>query len=386
MNDETSPGARLGGGLGGLVRVIAFVLAVTACDGGTQGGSEADGGGSFTALGSLAGYASSEAAAVSADGRYVAGTSTSSAGFKQAVRWTARQGAVGLGFLPGGTFSSAAGVSAEGGVVVGDADGGDTPALRAVRWTAATGLVAVDALPGATICTASGVSADGVHIAGTCSAIASEAFRWSESAGVRGLGRFGTGSNASSRGAAISSDGGVIGGAGHPVLMGAILWDVEGSPTVLGNPAGESGAVVTSLSSNGQVAAGSAVDDAGALRAFRWSHATGMVALPCAENHGATRATGLSGDARRIVGSMTRDEGEVAILWEGTGCGRPLIDLLSREARIAAHGWKLERARAISTDGRTIVGHGTNPAGAREAWMITLAAAVATVERDQSND
>jgi hypothetical protein len=46
--------------------------------------------------------------------------------------------------------------------------------------------------------------------------------RWTAS-GASGLGRFGTGSNAVSSAIAISGDGRFVGGAGHPVLTGAVI-------------------------------------------------------------------------------------------------------------------------------------------------------------------
>jgi uncharacterized membrane protein len=97
-----------------------------------------------------------------------------------------------------------------------------------------------------------------------------------------------------------------------------------------------------------------------------------MVPLTRAEGFDATLAMGISGDGRRIVGSATSAEGEVAVIWDQAGRMIFLSDMLSPEARTATHHWKLERARAISKDGRTIVGYGTNPAGIRQAWLITL--------------
>jgi len=35
-------------------------------------------------------------------------------------------------------------------------------------------------------------------------------------------------------------------------------------------------------------------------------------------------------------------------------------------------GWTLNRATAISGDGRTIAGIGTNPQGQTEAWIVIL--------------
>src|SRR5262249_2140171 len=67
----------------------------------------------------------------------------------QAFVWTAPNGAVQLGVLPGGTKSCAYGVSADGSVVVGRANNA-SGVWGGFRWTASTGMVAVGFLPGGT--------------------------------------------------------------------------------------------------------------------------------------------------------------------------------------------------------------------------------------------
>lgn len=330
-----------------------------------------DGGGVFVALGSLPGYSASDAAAVSADGRVVVGTATSSAGFKQAFRWNATEGIVGLGVLAGGMASSGQGVSADGSVVIGTADGGTPLSLFAFRWTRSEGLVPIPGLRASGHCVAGAVSGAGDQIVGTCLEVASEAFRWSDREGTIGLGRFGTGSNATSGATAISADGRVVGGAGHPVLIGAIVWDGD-RPIIVGNPPGDSSGAITGLSTDGSVAVGVSVDGNHRTRAFRWRRNTGIEPLPRADAFIATFAAGVSGDARRTVGWATTSEGERAVLWDGADYVRTLTELLCSESREAIRDWRNLRARAISEDGRTIVGHGTSPAGTQEAWLVTL--------------
>lgn len=68
--------------------------------------------------------------------------------------------------------------------------------------------------------------------------------------------------------------------------------------------------------------------------------------------------------------------GDVAFIWDGTYGIRNLRDvlseLLSPAGKAALDGWMLNHAAAISADGRTIVGWGTNPNGQREAWLAYL--------------
>lgn len=142
----------------------------------------------------------------------------------QAFRWTASNGMVGMGYLPGGDESRAEAVSADGSVVVGySIVSGDLHAFRwtqaagltdlgkgmpmgisadgltivgmdfsgvIVRWTQATGMVGLRNLPGGDGGFATAVSADGSVIVGSAqnSAGHSEAFRWTQAGGMVGLG------------------------------------------------------------------------------------------------------------------------------------------------------------------------------------------------------
>jgi probable HAF family extracellular repeat protein len=152
----------------------------------------------FRNLGFLPGYTSSQASAVSSDGSVVVGTATTAAGNRQAFRWNAQQGILGIGFIPGGTYSVATGVSANGTVIAGTGDTTDSdPPTSSVgfRWNAGAGVQRVEVLPGSHLCYAAGVSGDGAVIVGTCLQVNNTAFRWTASSGSVPLDRFGTGSN-----------------------------------------------------------------------------------------------------------------------------------------------------------------------------------------------
>lgn len=329
----------------------------------------------FTNLGFLPGDTSSAAKAVSSDGAVVAGTSVSSAGISQAFRWNAQQKMVGLGLLPGGNYATATAVSANGSVVVGYGDSSSAPPspTAAFRWTVGNGIARVDSVPGSYLCTASGVSGDGSAVVGTCLTFNNEAYRWTESTGAVGLGRFGGGSNQTSGASAISSDGRVIVGAGHPVLTGAVLWIVGGGSVVLGRLPGDASAVATAVSRDGSVVVGYSTDNAQRSRAFRWTQQTGMAALPDAPGGvSGIIATGVSGDGQLVVGSGMSAAGEVAIIWDAEHGTRLLEVVLSSEFTADIKGWKLIRATAISDDRHTIVGYGTNPGGQTEGWVLRL--------------
>jgi probable HAF family extracellular repeat protein len=351
-------------------------LSLAACLGGGSDNAPQVERATFRNLGFLAGYASSQAIAVSSDGTVVVGTAITTAGHRQAFRWNAQQGVVGLGFIPGGTSSMATAVSANGAVIVGggDATNGDPPTPSAVfRWTADVGTQRVDSLPDSSLCYAGGVSGDGTAVVGTCLQFNNTAFRWTASTGSIALSRFGGGSNQQSTAIAISLDGGVIVGAGHPSLTGAVMWTTDGSPTLLGKLPGDAEGTATAVSSDGSVVVGSSRDSAGNYRAFRWTQQTGMVAL--ANNVDGllgSFATSVSGNGRIVVGWGPTITGDVALVWDMDHGLRRLDAALFDDYQTQIMGWKLTRATAISDDAHTIAGYGTNPEGQTEAWIVKL--------------
>jgi probable HAF family extracellular repeat protein len=346
-------------------------LLVSGCrhDGGDSGSASARG--TFSALGALPGDVSSEAAGVSFDGGVVVGTSTSAAGARRAFRWSRPQGMTALGLLPGGTFSSAKAVSADGAVVTVDADQGSPAATRAARWTVDTGLVALPPLRDSPLCAAAGASGDGRTIVGTCLLSGSEAFAWTAQSATVSLGRLGAGSSASSSASAVSADAHVIAGAGHPVLAGAALW-VDGAPMLIGGLPGDTGGVATALSTDGRAAAGASRNPQGLDRAFRWTASAGIEALDQTSASVETFAAGMSGDGRRVVGWATlASQADTALVWIDRGV-HDIADLLAPDARAVFERWSQTRARAISQDGRTIVGKGVSPDGTMQGWMVQL--------------
>jgi probable HAF family extracellular repeat protein len=131
----------------------------------------------MVALGALPGSTYGEAMAVSADGTVVVGESNRP-GVPGAFRWTEDLGMVDLG-IPG-----ASGASANGSVVVGNA--GD----QAYRWTAAEGALLLGNLPGGDFSSATAVSGNGGVVFGysMVSPWGPQAFRWTRRDGMVALG------------------------------------------------------------------------------------------------------------------------------------------------------------------------------------------------------
>lgn len=166
----------------------------------------------MVALGFLPGDLSSSALVVSADGSVIAGD-----GFESPFRWTGNTGMVPLppplgGASPWHLRGGLSGISASGDVIVGyvveQLDHGST--RHAFLWTEAAGLEFLDFGAPDDWSVATGVSADGTVVVGT---VDGRAFRWTEAAGTQDLGVLPGQGSLSSFANAVSADGqAVVGG------------------------------------------------------------------------------------------------------------------------------------------------------------------------------
>ena len=286
---------------------------------------------SVVALGGLpGGNPAIFARAVSHNGSFVVGQTTSANGFESYL-WST-SGMIGLGDLPGtGGFSNFANaVSNDGNVVVGASQRPFGPMqYAAYRWTPATGMQHLGEFEGGDIFSiAFDVSADGSVIVGSSSGFeGQEAFVWTQSAGMVGLGDL-PGGYFGSRAQAVSADGTVI---------------VGGAASSRGN------------------------------EAFRWTASGGMVGL--GDFPGGSFSSGasdVSDDGNVIVGTASGFTTFEAFVWT------PEFGMVSVKQYLAQHGvtgldgWHLLYANGVSGDGRTIVGTGVNPQGAFEGWVATI--------------
>lgn len=287
----------------------------------------------LTWLGTLGNFGFSDAYAVSADGSVVVGWSN-----ERAFRWTASEGMRSLGTLRGGS-SVALGVSADGSVVVGWSDG------RAYRWTPSAGMQSLGTLAGiGGSSTAWGVSADGSVVVGESNG---RAFRWTESGGMQDLGAW----LGSSVARAVSADGSVI--VGWSGDRGFRL-----TPSELHFPFGL-GSRAYAVSADGSVVVGGP-------QAFRWTRTGGMQYLAPGVG-AASEAFGVSADGSVVVGWIN-DSRYLAFRWTLTDG----LELLNQKyAHLLSDGSVLGIARAVSADGRYIVGAGYNArTGRNEAFLL----------------
>ncbi len=269
----------------------------------------------------------SGARGVSGDGSVIVGEATRYPTFRQAYRWTASTGLVGLGVPgdPAETYSIARGVSGDGSVVIGEMSGEIRE--QAFRWTASEGLVPLgflDPAAAAPFSLAFGISADGTVIVGASlnSSSNAEAFRWSAADGMEPHGILDPEPFAFSLAFGVSADGSVVVGA-------------------LGSDYSE---------------------------AFRWTESTGMLRLGLGPLGAGSAANATSADGSIVVGSSDGDE---ALIWDEVGGMRSLRDVLAIDFGLDLAGWQLTNAVDISDDGRTIVGNGTGPQGF-QAWIAQI--------------
>jgi probable HAF family extracellular repeat protein len=155
----------------------------------------------------------------------------------------------GLGDLPGGSFSSTAtAISADGSVVVGYSYSGS--GYQAFRWTSSGGMVGLGNLAGGSESLAYGVSADGSVIVGRGD---SQALRWTSGSGMVGLGDLAGGAfNSAAYG--VSADGSVVVGGSRSALgYEACRWTSGSGMVGLGNLAGGSNSYAYGVSADGSV-------------------------------------------------------------------------------------------------------------------------------------
>ena len=311
--------------------------------------------------GPLIGYSTVSGYAVS-DGGTVVGIGLGSS-VQQAVRWTPGGGISGLGYLPGYTKSYALDVSGDGATVVGYSltSAGQS---QAFRWTQAGGMTGL----GGNGSFARGVSDNGSVITGDTFVLGSgtRAFRWTPGGGMQNIGTL-AGDNTSA-GNAVSADGKTIAGLSYQILPSgdttnwqAFRWTETGGMVGLGRLPGDTSSQATAVSADGSFIIGMSGTSYIQQTGFRWSQSEGLI------NLGLYEALGVSGDGSVVVGSV-RTTG--AAIWDAAHGVRDLKQLLMAEG-INMNNWSSNSAQDVSADGTIITGIG-NYNGQSRLWVVVI--------------
>ena len=149
-------------------------------------------------------------------------------------------------------------------------------------------------------------------------------------------------------------------------LLATVAWSQ--SITWLGTLPGGDWSVAYGVSADGAVVVGWAENAAGDRHAFRWTASGGMQDLGTLGGDWSV-ANGVSADGAVVVGVAENAAGQGrAFRWT---VGGGMEDLNTTYANLLTPGSYLERATAISPDGRYIVGVGRNAATGRdEAFLL----------------
>lgn len=318
---------------------------------------------------------------ISSDGSVVVGLTEESQG-TEAVRWTAEGGSLGLGNIVGYPHfdTIAFGVSGDGRVVVGQDNSSPVPSTQAFRWESGQGMVNLGGLPEDSAFGygfALDASLTGSVVVGGSGA---GAFRWTAGDGMVGLGV--STSLSSSAASCVSADGSII--AGY-VFSGSstsevFRWELGKGATFLGDvPGGPLTSVARRMSPDGSTIVGRGASALG-TEAFRWTVAEGMVGLGDLPGGGySSEAWGVSADGSIVVGKAWSARGGEAFIWDAASGMRSLQDMLVNDAGLDLAGWTLTETRAISDDGRVIVGVGTDPDYMSQGVWIAIVPEPSTV-------
>jgi len=169
----------------------------------------------------------------------------------------------------------------------------------------------------------------------------------------------------------VSADGAVVVGSADNTGWydnRAFRWTAAGGMQDLGTLGGYDSWAL-GVSADGSVVVGVARNAAGGVRAFRWTASGGMQDLGTLGGWWSW-ANGVSPDGAVVVGGATnvRWYENRAFRWTASG---GMEDLNTTYASLLTNGSRLLEARAISPDGRYIVGWGDNAAtGRREAFLL----------------
>jgi probable HAF family extracellular repeat protein len=324
---------------------------------------------------------------------FVVGSSSSAAtgvNAEEAVVWDALGNPMALGSLEGGNFSSTAHAATRDGESIVGASSSAASGVNSVeaflfRAEDQTMIALGDLAGGAVRSVAYAISADGSAAVGSSSSAqsgsnADQAVLWQDGATMpMNLGSL-PGGSASSEARAVSQAGEVVAGSASSSGSGvnnseAFRWTDEAGMVGLGFLPGGGTSRANGISADGLVIVGgssSTATGSQALEAFRWTQEDQFQSLgdlPGGSYQSEALAASASGAV--IVGVSNSSVGDEAFVWDETNEMRALFDVVEAGG-IDLSGWRFTSATGVSGDGEAISGNGINPAGRVEAFVVRL--------------
>lgn len=328
---------------------------------------------SFTLVGVAPGAEASNVNGLSTDGRAAAGYSlfpTSSNTRYPGFVWRAGEGRTDFGLQVAPTVTFGQGISGDGATVVGGSQPSQTGVRTAFRWSAIGGYQDLGTLPGYAYSEARKASNDASVIVGNCSTgpfgqgYPHQAFRWTATGGMYGLG-------ADTTALGLSRDGSTIVGNAGVGFTTAFTWTASGGMRYL-----------PSLGGTGSSMAGGANFDGSII-----TGASGEFLLPTIWRNGVPYDFwNGSTPAFRFAPSEVDDAGDVAAgfanssiadfaaVWTQSRGIEPLADYLTANGVLIPAGVSLFTCTGLSGDGRTFAGITTGVAIGAQGFVATIPA------------
>lgn len=254
-------------------------------------------------------------------------------------------------------------------------------------WDRDNGFTSLNTLFGASFSYAGDISADGSIIVGHISP-GGDGYYWSQPTGPVVIPPLDTRPYTTVRVSALSSGGDYVAGTnianfvvGSTPEYEAFLWTQSGGIVGLGDlPGGGYYSVGNDVAENGTVVGQSETADG--IIAFRWTQADGMISLGALAPGCNSEALAVSADGNTVVGESCSGSDRAAFIWTPAEGMRNLADVLETDYGVdlnACDGsscridrWSLRAATGVSADGKTIAGWGYNPYDDRRGWMVQL--------------
>jgi len=320
----------------------------------------------------------SEAHAISSDGTTVVGYGTVASGAtsaQHAFRWTAAGGMQDLGDLPSGSdYSEAFGVNRDGTIVVGSSSTFTDPSgvnnRMTFKWTSGGGIQGLGYGYQTGYESGQDVSSDGSVIVGGANIASGNSigYRWTSPGGFQTLVNQ---TNFSASSSAVSDDGNTVVGNSQPSDVNhAWIWTPGSGTQLLANLAGFNQSMTFGMSGNGNYVVGQATNSGGSECAVLWINGVPQAISPLASYV----AYSVSDDGSVVVGSTGFNL--PPFYWTSANGLQSLASVLALDQISVPAGWTLARVSAVSGDGLSMTGYGTDPAGHTEAWYAQLDPAV----------